>query len=536
MIRKPLQAGSLCASHYHTDHLDALSPPRVRCDLQLTKIHLAVQYIIEMVPSPAPSIPLLCSLLFSAALLTTGCAAVGPDYTRSDPAVPPSWNTTLSPALTGREPDPLILARWWDAFGDPVLTRIVEKALAKNPDLDLAMSRIREARARRDAERAGLLFTLDASGSATRSKGSRNTGGGASRTLYKAGLDAGWEIDLFGGQRRSVEASEADLQASREEYNAALVTLCAEVGLNYLELRGYQERLRVATANLAIQEETFRLTKARVEAGLGDEFDLQRARSSLETTRAVIPSLTASVEGTMNRLAVLAGEAPGALHGDLAARRPLPRVPETIAVGVPADLLRRRPDIRKAERELAAQSARLGVAESQLYPQLTLSGSIGLDALDASDLFTRDARGYSYGPRLSVPLFHAGALRKAVEIQDARLEQARISYTSTVLQALEEVEDALVSYREETGRNRALRSGVDASRKALLIAQASYASGRTDLLDLLDAQRTLLGLEDSLATSDTAVAVGIIRIYKTLGGGWQAASGTDHRSAEQKEP
>jgi NodT family efflux transporter outer membrane factor (OMF) lipoprotein len=468
----------------------------------------------------APEPPWIALVLWcAAALVLAGCVYVGPDYREPRIEVPAAWNSPGVEGLSPRAPDKGMLERWWDAFGDRGLTFLVERALSGSLDLRMARARIREARALRDIERASLLPFLDASGSVTRSHGGTD---GSSRSLYNAGLDASWEIDVFGGKRRSVEAAQAVLESSEEDFNAALVTLCGEIGLNYLDLRTYQARLRVAEANLVNQEQTYRLTRSRYEAGLSDALDLHQAKTTLENTRSGIPLLKRSITETMNRLAVLTGEAPGVLDGGLSGPGEVPRAPSSIAVGVPTDIIRRRPDIRRAERDLAAQSARVGVAASELYPKLFLDGSINLSAAHSSDLFSSGSKTTSWGPTLSMPLFHWGALRKGVEVQDARLEQTLVTYRSTVLAALEETENALTAYSQEIARNRSLVESEVAAKKAFEIASASYASGRTDFSRLLEAERTLLSIQDSLAQSDGAISSYLVRIYKVLGGGWDA--------------
>jgi NodT family efflux transporter outer membrane factor (OMF) lipoprotein len=418
-------------------------------------------------------------------------------------------------------PDPARLAQWWENLGDPVLTDLMGRAVNNNLDLRQAVSRVREARAQRSIAQAGLFPSVDAAGSVTRSSGSENMGSGQSRTLYSAGLDAGWEIDLFGGVRRSVEAADADLQSTREDLHDVLVSLSAEVGLNYLDLRTYQARLAVAEANLKNQEESYKMTGERYEAGLTDELDVQQARANLESSRSRIPSLRSGLEGSMNRLAVLLGVQPGTLHREMDQASPIPVVPASVAVGVPADVLRQRPDIRKAERELAAQTARVGAATAELYPKLTLNGSIGLEALNSGELFSSGARSGSYGPRISWPVFRAGAIRQNIEVQSARQEQALLVYESSVLGALEEVENTLTAYAGEQRRRDALSNAADAAGQAYGYARIKYEAGLTDFSSLLDTQRSLLVLQDELATSNGTVTANLVRLYKALGGGWE---------------
>jgi len=459
-------------------------------------------------------------------LLLPGCISVGPDYVRPETLVPQSWHTGMDGGLEAAQPDPARHALWWENLGDPVLTDLMERAVNNNLDLKQAVSRVREARSQLSIAMAGLFPSLDATGSVTRRSGSENTGSGQSRTLYSAGLDAGWEIDLFGGVRRSVEAADADLQATREDLHDVLVSLTAETGLNYFDLRTYQARLAVAEANLKNQDESYKMTRERYEAGLTDELDVQKARANLESSRSRIPSLRSGLEGSMNRLAVLLGVQPGTLHREMDQASPIPVVPASVAVGVPADVLRQRPDIRKAERELAAQTARVGAATAELYPKLTLNGSIGLEALNSGELFSSGARAGSYGPRISWPVFQAGAIRQNIEVQSARQEQALLGYESTVLGALEEVENTLTAYAGEQRRRDALSDAADAAGQAYGYARIKYEAGLTDFSDLLDAQRSLLVLQDELATSNGTVTANLVRLYKALGGGWSPLAGT----------
>lgn len=458
-------------------------------------------------------------------LVLGGCISVGPDYVMPVQEVSPSWHTGMQGGLCAEQTDPAQLARWWETLGDPELTDLMARAVQNNLDFKQAISRVREARAQRSIAMAGLFPALDASGSVTRTRSGGNTGSGQSSTLYSAGLDAGWEIDVFGGVRRSVEASDADLQASREALHDVLVSLTAEVGINYIDLCTFQKRLSVAEENLKSQEESYDLTRWRHEAGLTDELDVQQARTSLESARSRIPGLRTALEGSKNRLAVLLGVQPGTLHEELDRTGPMPVVPVSVAVGVPADTLRQRPDVRRAERELAAQTARVGAATAELYPKLTLNGSIGLDALNSGELFTSGSRSRSYGPRLTWPVFHAGAIRQNIEVQSARQEQALFAYESAVLGALEEVENALSAYAGETSRRDSLDEAAGAARQAYDYARIKYEAGLTDFGNLLDAQRSLLTLQDELATSDGTVVSNLVRLYKALGGGWSSHAG-----------
>jgi len=460
-------------------------------------------------------------------LVLTGCAAVGPNYVPPETTAPSSWHTELEGGLTAKEADPQTLANWWATLNDPELSSLIERAVAGNLNLKKAVATVREARARRGVSQTNLFPTLDATGSANRSRSSEETGSRQTRELYAAGFDASWELDIFGGVRRSIEAAEANLQASQEGLRDVLVSLVAEVALNYVEARTYQATLAVAEANLKAQQETYQLTRWRYEAGLSDELAVDQARYNLESTRSQIPTLRTGLEGAKNRLAVLVGEPPGTVHGELAEPRPIPVTPLEVAVGVPADTLRHRPDVRQAERELAAQTARIGVATADLYPKFTLKGSIGLEALSLGNLISSGSRTYSIGPRITWPIFDAGAIRQNIEVQSALQEQALIQYEAAVLSALEEVENALVAYANEQVRRQSLLEATQAAERAVNLARTRYASGLIDFQVVLDAERSLLSLQSQLAQSDGAVTSNLISLYKVLGGGWTSLNSDD---------
>jgi outer membrane protein, multidrug efflux system len=455
-------------------------------------------------------------------LLLSACAAVGPDYVPPSMSVSKSWHTPLKGGLTAEDMDPQILASWWGTLNDPDLSSLMDRAVASNLDLKKARARIREARARRGIAKADLFPTLDASGSATWSRSSEDTGTGKTSDLYAAKLDAGWELDIFGGLRRSVEAAEGDLEATQENLRDVLVSLLAEVALNYIDVRTYQVALTVTVANLQSQSETYQLTQWRYEAGLGDELAVEQARYNLENTRSLIPPIRTSLEEAMNRIAVLLGERPGAVHDELKNRKPLPVTPLKVAVGVPANTLRRRPDVRQAERELAAQTARIGVATADLYPKFTLSGSIGLEALSFRKLSSFSTWTLWGGPGITWAIFDAGAIRQNIEVQSALQEQYLIAYEATVLSALEEVENALVAYAEQQQRRQSLTEATQAAQKAVELAQQKYEAGLTDFNNVLEAQRSLLSFQEQLAKSEGTVTSNLVRLYKALGGGWES--------------
>jgi NodT family efflux transporter outer membrane factor (OMF) lipoprotein len=455
-----------------------------------------------------------------AILILSGCLTVGPEYVLPETRIPGKWHNELKGGGTGESQDPQRLAKWWTTLNDPILSDLIERVVLNNPDIRKVRAKIREQRARRNISYAGLFPTIDAAGSFTRKKGSEDTGGGKETDFYSAGFDAGWELDLFGGTRRLVEASTADLQASREDLRDVLVSLLAEVALNYAEVRSFQARIEVAEKNLDIQNESYQLAQLLYQAGLANEIAVYQAKYNLENTRSNIPTLRTALEEAMNRLAVLVGDNPGAVHAELKEQKPVPVSRPDLAVGIPADVLRQRPDIRRAERQLAAQTARIGVATAEMYPKINLTGSIGFESLTLDNLITAGSRAYSFGPRITWPIFKAGSIRSNIEVQSALQEQYMIQYETAVLKALEEVENRLVAYLEEQNRRQSLSDAKQAASQAAALAQDLYKAGFTDFTSVLDAQRSLLSFEDQLIQSEGNIISNLVRLYKALGGGW----------------
>ena len=449
-------------------------------------------------------------------LMVAGCAAVGPDYKPPDIPAPAAWQADFGGGEDTTAPDPSRLEYWWANLDDSILLDLIDLSLAQSLDVRQAVSRLREARARRGVSDAEQFPTLDLSADATQSRSGTNT----IRESYGGSFDAGWELDLFGGVRRAKEAALADLQAEMADLADVLVSLTAEIGLNYIDVRTYQARLAVAKANLAAQQETYELIQGRYAVGLGNELALQQARYNLESTRSRIPSLVTGGAASLNRLTVLTGQPPGKLHAMLIEPHPIPVAPITIAVGIPAEALQRRPDIRKAERELAAQTARIGVAEAERYPKIRLSGSIGLEASELADLFDGAALFWNHGPRISWNIFDAGAIRNTIKVQEALQEQALIAYETAVLEALEDVENAMTAFAQEQLRRTRLTRAVEAAQIAEKLSRDKYSAGLISFSDVLDVQRTLLSFQDQLAESDGSVTANLIRLYKALGGGW----------------
>jgi NodT family efflux transporter outer membrane factor (OMF) lipoprotein len=476
-------------------------------------------------------LPILLVLLI---IVVSGCPAVGPNYVRPDTTVYQSWNTQIKNDSGAKETGAENLANWWSALGDPMLSSLIDRAQKGNLDLKKAQASIREARARRGLAKASFFPTLEASGSDTRSRSSENTGGttgttivnsnGMTSDLYSLGFDASWELDIFGGVRRSVEASQATLEASQENMRDVLVSLVAEVAKDYVDVRTYQARITIAEDNLKTQEETYQLTVWRNQAGLSDELAVQQARYNLENTRSNIPALHTGLDAAMNSIAVLLGEQPGWVHEELSKQKPIPAATMNIAAGVPADMIRRRPDIRKAERELASQTAQIGVATADLYPKFTLSGSIGLESISTGNLLSSGSRNYSFGPSITIPIFSGGYTFQNIEIQSALQEQYLIAYKTAILGALKDVENALIAYVQEQYRRQALIDAAAAAKQAAQLSKTKYQAGLSAFSDVLDAERSLLSYEDSLASSEGTVTTNLISLYKALGGGWESVA------------
>lgn len=463
-------------------------------------------------------------------LSMTGCATIGPNYSTPGIELAGGW-ANQSQADTQSTADELAI--WWKTIDDPQLLALIENALQNNLDLKSAKSAVKQARLERIVTKSSLYPTANASGSEKKSGTKEDGSSSIESDAYSAGFDASWEIDLFGGTRRSVEASKADYEASVEELRDVQISMLAEVASSYIDVRTYQQRLRVAKENIALQGEIQDLLEALSEAGSGDELAIAQSRYNLENSRSSVPDSETGLEEAMNSLAILTGKPAGSLHEQLKEEKALPHVSTQLAVGIPADLLKRRPDIRKAERELAAQTARVGEAEAALYPKLSLAGSIGIEAISADKLISSPTQLWSLGPTLSWPLFRAGSLRNQVKIENEQMEQAYISYQAAVLAATKEVENALVAYVNEQQKLEHLREGAKSARLAKELAEQKYTTGMTDFNDVLDAQRALIDFEDSVSQSKGAVISDLIHLYKVLGGGWSPMGDAE---AEGKTP
>jgi outer membrane protein, multidrug efflux system len=451
-----------------------------------------------------------------------GCA-VGPEYVKPDTKVAPQFAAaTTAPYSAAEEPG----ASFWTRFDDPTLDRLEEDALEANHDLRIALARLVEARAERRAAQFDLAPTVTAAGGYTKQRYSAiesPTGEALQLQYYDAGFDAFWELDFFGRVRRGVQAETAQVQAADATLRDAQVSVSAEVARTYFELRGAQIQLAVARRNVDNQRETAQLTQARLEAGRSTELDTSRAQAQLSTTLATIGPLEAAIARSMHRLAVLTGREPNAFAELLQPPRDLPQLPQISAVGDPAGLLRRRPDIRIAERQLAASTALVGQAIGDLFPKVTFIGNFSYAAPEVSQFGESTSRGYLIGPAISWPAFDLGRVQAHVAGSRARADIALAVYEQTVLRALEETEDALITHARTRDSLADSAAAAAASRTAARIARTRYEGGMVDFLEVLDAERTQLAAEDQLAQSRTQAATSLIAVYKALGGAWQVA-------------
>lgn len=456
------------------------------------------------------------ALLLASSVLTA--CAVGPDYARPETQTPAAFREAGA-SVTTAEP----VGAFWTGFNDPQLSRLVDEALQNNTDLRVAVARLDQARALSRQSTLDLLPTVTADGGFTtaRSAASR-TLPGASRDsdTYEAGVNAAWEIDLFGRVRRGIEADRAETEAVAADLRAVQVSVAAEVVGTYFELRGRQEQLSVARRNADNQRDTLKLTETRLEAGRGTDFDTARARAQFELTQSRLPQLETAVAAATHRLSVLTGREPGALSGELSAAKPLAALPAEIAVGAPSDLLRRRPDIQAAERRLASATARVGVATADLFPRLTLGGALSSVSPTLGGLFSASSESYAAGPLISWAFLDLGRVKSRIDASDAAARANLAAYEGTVLKALEESENALVAYDRTRREATHLEDAAAAGREGARLARVRFENGIADFLPVLDAERSQLEAEDRLAETRTRAATSLVAVYKTVAGGW----------------
>ncbi len=502
---------------------------------------------------------------------------MGPDYHAPSLQLPERWHQSATDGLAEDEAD---VRSWWKVFNDPMLTSLIERAADSNLDVRIAVLRIREARAMRGVAAGELLPTLGAHGSYQRTKMSSNsfmaggpqpagrvemlgnsvTRGVAGSTfgqalafaapgapaltnsfangliglvpmpmdlpqteeldLHAAGFDSCWEIDIFGGVRRNVESADAALQATVEDYRGTLASLLAEVAATYIEIRTLQVQLDATTKNVRLQKETLSLTEKKLEHGLARELDVRQAETNLATTESQLPRLETALTINIYRMAVLLGQEPAALYDELSVEGPIPLPPDEVLVGVPTDILRQRPDLRAAERRLAAQTARIGVATADLYPRFTLSGTFGFEATDFNHALDARSMTYGFGPSVRWNIFDGLRNLHRIAAREAATEQSFVVYQQTLLYALQEVESTTVAYKREQARRDSLRQATEAAERSVDLVEVLYRDGLTGFENVLVTQRALVNLQNQLAQSKGQVAVNLVSLYKVLGGGW----------------
>ncbi|MGA2581834.1 MAG: efflux transporter outer membrane subunit [Tepidisphaeraceae bacterium] len=516
-------------------------------------------------------------------LLLAGGCEVGPNYKPPQVTVNPAWTESSStePSDITATTQPASVGEWWSNFNDPELNSLVDRAIRNNLDLHNAYSRVVQAREQRGVTGSELFPVINADGGYQAARGSSNvtfplsafgiTGspsatpsvatpnvahpnvvhpsdvsvapivspggpqsplgdGGipnADTQIYQAGFDASWEVDVFGGHRREIEAADADTAAAIEDHRDVMISLVSELARDYIELRASQRQSRIAADNLKDQQDELELTQSRYKAGFSTDLDVCRESAQVATTAAILPQLEGSQRQMIHQIAILLGQDPDSLTAELSAAQPIPPAPMDVPVGAPSDLLQRRPDIRRAERELAAATARIGAAEADYFPKFSITGSFGLDSSKAQNLLDWNSRYFAISPGATWPIFDAGRIKHNVNVQKSLAAQAATDYQETVLNALREVEDALASCRTEQIRRKALADAVDASTAAVAIARQQYEQGVVDFLQVLDAQRSLLEAQDSLTQSDSAISTDMVALYKALGGGWDMSGRKD---------
>jgi len=465
----------------------------------------------------------------AAITLLAGCT-VGPRYVAPTPSVPARYAAGIPELASTNRVESSSIREWWRVFNDSALDALVRDALQANFDLQIARQRVLESRALRAGQIASFFPNVNGSGRYTRNRSSENTptgqqlrgaGGSLEQGMFDAGFDVSWELDLFGAVQHRVEAATAEQESQVEAVREIQTTVMAEVGRTYFELRGAQRRLDVIIANVRSQEETLRLIRDREQAGLASALDIARASAQVSNSRSQIPLLQSERQLAVHRLSVLTGRFPTELETQLANVAPIPSLPPRIPLGLPSDLLHQRPDLRRLERQLAAATARSGVATAELFPRFFLTGAAGVQSAQASDLIDAGSRFWSLGPGLQWPVFSAGRLRQNVKAADARTEQALLRYEQGIRLTLEEVENALVVFGREQDRRKELSDSEVASRRAAVLANERYRGGLVDFLDVLEAERTLLAAQDSLAVSDQMLGQQLVRLFKALGGGWE---------------
>lgn len=462
-----------------------------------------------------------------------GCVKVGPDYKKPEFKVNNEWQHPDDPALI---PEESKIKEWWLLFNDQMLVSYIDQAAKSNLDLRIAMARVDEAKARLGVVGGEYYPTFGASGSVMNGQESKNVGGdGQNHTRFDGSFDASWEIDLFGRISRSLESSTAEYYAIEEDRNDVMITLYAELANTYINIRTLQAKLVAANNNITSQIKTLKLTQSRFKYGLISELDVSQAKMVLANSESQIPPLKIELNQLINTMALLVGKQPGALYTELSPIFPIPTPPEKVATGIPADILRQRPDIRYAERKLAAQTAKIGIAKADLYPSFTISGALGYQALESGEFFSSDSFFFNIGPSFRWNFFQGWRIREQIKVEDARTEQLLLSYERVILNALNETENAFIAFIQQKIQYEYLIQAVDAAKRTLVLATSLYKDGLTDFQNVLDAQRELFAAENKMVDAQGKAGTNLVRLYKALGGGWDPEYSPQNQKPENKK-
>ncbi|WP_454255674.1 efflux transporter outer membrane subunit [Pseudomonas sp. Marseille-Q8238] len=473
---------------------------------------------------------LACSVSLVGAFGLTACG-VGPDFGKPQSDLGAQWSApAASEAVRSRTVSTAMEARWWDSFADPVLSSLIQRAASGNLDLRVAASRLEQSRAARRSIAAERLPSVNAGAGYSRTRNSQDglsdpsgRAGKEAYSLWQGGFDTGWELDLWGRVRREVEAADALVQGAEEQRHGVLLAVLAETASDYIQLRGAQSELAITRQNLDIALRTLELNRTRLGDGVATQLEVAEAAAQVAAIEARVPPLQQREAQLINALSLLLARPPQALHAELSATAAIPAGPRHVPVGLPSELAERRPDIRRAEAELHAATASIGVAQGDFYPRITLSGNVGFQALQLADFGSWSSRTFAFGPAFSVPLFDGGRLRGTLQLREAQQQEAAITYQKTVLGAWHEVDNALSAYQAEQRRHASLEQAVSHSRLALHSAEEQYAQGTVDFLNVLSVQNALLANQAALVESTAGVSLALVDLYKSLGGGWQAA-------------
>lgn len=451
--------------------------------------------------------------LAAASVFALSSCTVGPDYRPPERRFADGW---ASAPVAGAPEKKEVATEWWTVFNDPQIEKYIHAAVVRNYDLEAARASVLRARALRRESAAPFYPSLRANTAVTRQRS-----GGETSSTFSGALDASWEIDIFGGTRRATEAAGARLEVAEENRRAVLLSVLAEVARNYYDVRGFQKRIAITQKNIDLQEQTYKLVETLFQLGEASAFDLSRARGQLELTQSRLPDLDAEMRAGIFRLSVLLGQPPEALLEEMTVVKPLPAPPDVVPVGLRSDMLRRRPDVRAAERELAASTADIGAATARLYPDFSLTGVVGRSARVLSDLFEPGSGIFSIGQFLRWPIFEGGALRARISAEGAEAEQAAALYEQRVLESLADAETALTRYAQKLNTRSRLQDAVESRRRSVELARALFDSGEEDFLSVLDAERELVNAEDELVRSETDTILNLVTLYTALGGGWE---------------